>query len=139
MINQADHELWNKAVAIRELEWDDVPYLELLGQIKEILTAPSQAAAMPPAVQSGEYVEVHVEDLANLKFEAKRADQIYSGTHEIFEHPDQDRGLQGDKPFCRFSRYYDSGDASVGIPSTEMWVLAEDQSGTELADLLERK
>jgi hypothetical protein len=62
------------------------------------------------------------------------------GIHELFLSEDgaEIPGLTGEIPFCRFKFFEDKGDASVGIPGHAYWALADDQSGTELAGLLER-
>jgi hypothetical protein len=62
------------------------------------------------------------------------------GVHELFANEEYPLdGLEGDKPFCRFEYFADGGDDSVGIPGRAYWALAQDQSGTELADLLATK
>ncbi|MDC6180061.1 hypothetical protein [Ralstonia solanacearum] len=65
------------------------------------------------------------------------------GVHELFVHEDgcgalpPDSPLQdGDKPFCRFTWYSDSGDAHVGIPWRSYWALDDNQAGTVLAELI---
>jgi hypothetical protein len=61
------------------------------------------------------------------------------GVHELFTH---DSGTDGtpdhwaDKPICRFVRVSERGDASVGIPDADYWALADDQSGTVLAEII---
>jgi hypothetical protein len=65
------------------------------------------------------------------------------GVHELFVHEDgcgalpPDSPLQdGDKPFCRFTWYSDSGDEHVGIPWRSYWALDDNQTGTVLAELI---
>jgi hypothetical protein len=62
------------------------------------------------------------------------------GVHELFlsEAGAVLPGLTGEKAFCRFEFFEDRGDASVGISGHSYWALAEDQTGTELEDLLQR-
>jgi hypothetical protein len=62
------------------------------------------------------------------------------GVHELFlnENGAALPGLTGEKPFCRFEFFEDRGDASVGMPGHSYWALAENQTGTELQDLLQR-
>lgn len=65
------------------------------------------------------------------------------GVHELFVHEagcaalPPDSPLQdGDKPFCRFTWYSDSGDAHVGIPWRSYWALDDNQTGTVLGELI---
>ncbi|MFC0697998.1 hypothetical protein [Paraburkholderia humisilvae] len=65
-----------------------------------------------------------------------------AGTHELIVDEDGCAGLpsehpaqEGDRPICRFRWREDRGDPGIGMPGFCGWVLADDQSGTLLADL----
>lgn len=65
------------------------------------------------------------------------AKKALSGTHELHLNENIDHGIEdADKPLCRFFMYRDSGDSGAGLPSRQYWALAEDQTGTILADLI---
>lgn len=66
--------------------------------------------------------------------------KFMAGTHEVYTDPDSDHFPDAERNEClvaRMQRYSDSGDESVGIPATDMWILSPDQSGTYLQALLE--
>jgi hypothetical protein len=89
---------------------------------------------MPPTA----YRPIEIFDMVKLEDAHQSGlDDARRGVHELLaneEHPLD--GVDGDKPFCRFHFYSDSGDSSVGEPGRAYWALSADQSGTELAQIL---
>lgn len=59
-----------------------------------------------------------------------------NGIQELFCDEEDSFNIDASKPFCRFVRHEDSGDASVGVPSVSYWALSHDQSGTALQDMI---
>ena len=65
-----------------------------------------------------------------------------AGMHELLAGVDGDSAIMlpddwYEKPIARFQYHIDAGDPSVGIDGSSGWVLAEDQSGTVLAGILQ--
>ncbi|GAC1317435.1 MAG: hypothetical protein NVSMB28_04970 [Collimonas sp.] len=89
---------------------------------------------MPPTA----YRPIEIFDMVKLEDAHQSGlDDARRGVHELLaneEHPLD--GIDGDKPFCRFNFFTDSGDPSVGEPGRAYWALSADQSGTELAQIL---
>lgn len=76
-------------------------------------------------------------------YQAGREDgkqEIYEATHELFTGLDDcsldvpDRWHE--RPIARFTSVFDAGDYSVGMGPRFAWVLAPDQAGTLLDDLI---
>ena len=88
-----------------------------------------------PPIGPAPIVIIDMEEIAHAH--QSGLDDARSGEHELF--PDENYpldGIEGDKPFCRFHFFTDSGDPSVDESGRAYWALSGDQSGTELAQIL---
>lgn len=80
---------------------------------------------------------------AALNFD-RGVEAAHAGVHELSAGFD-DLPFEGcpeawcEKPFAKIGWYEDGGEPGVGIPPRHGWTLAPDQSGTVLADLVERE
>lgn len=103
-----------------------------------VMAAPVAKAEAVPATPAGDEAQGDAEPLDHFE---RGLIAARKGIQELFVDENRAAAIavwEGDKPIARFVWYEDGGDASVGEPGRAYWALAEDQTGTELADLLGR-
>ena len=135
-------ELQARMEQLEQLERDVLRYgMNLAGAPVELKTRLEQLEQLERDVLR------HGMDFADALSGAREqgAQKVFDGTHEVFLHEAGNPAFPGniedelaDKPFARFSRYSDRGDASVGLQGYDAWYLQESQEGTGLAALIER-